>query len=84
MTKSGLQVNQPITIAELTMQNKIDLALHSKQGLRVKRFLLPDGRSGEPCELIVVAARRWANWRQIKAGRKAGAIAAQRYRQRNA
>jgi hypothetical protein len=75
------------------MENKIDRALREagrvedpqlfRQSLRVKRFLLPGGRSGEPCELAIVPYRRWRHWRQCKAGRKGGPIAGQLWRERN-
>lgn len=75
------------------MQNKIDRALREadrvpdwelfRQSPKVKRFGLPHGRGGEPCELVVVPYRRWKHWRQCKAGRKGGPIAGRLWRERN-
>lgn len=54
-----------------------------RQSLKVRRFSLPAGRGGEPCELVIVPYRRWKHWRQTKAGRKGGPIAGQLWRERN-
>lgn len=70
------------------MKDKIERALRDadrvtewwQQSSRVRRFQIADGRGGEPCELIVVPARRWAHWRQIKAARKGGRTVARLFR----
>lgn len=48
--------------------------------VRVQAFRIADGRDGQPCELSIVPYRRWRHWRQVKAGRKGGAVAGAQWR----